>query len=50
MLRKPNKSDYIDFKIYKFIALLNMIKKALKLIVARRFSDEAKTKQLLLII
>jgi len=44
ILKKPNKSDYTDFKTYRPIALLNTIKKALKSIVARRLGDEAKTK------
>jgi len=44
VLRKPNKGDYIDFKTYRFIALLDTIKKALELIVTYRFSDETKTK------
>jgi len=47
ILRKPNKGNYIDFKVYKFIALLNTIEKALKSIIVRRFNDETKAKKLL---
>jgi len=50
ILRKPNKSDYIDLKAFRPIALLNTINKALKSIIAYYLSDEAKIKQLLLII
>jgi len=50
VLRKPNKNDYTDFKAYRPIALLDTIEKALESTVARRFNDEAKIKQLLLII
>jgi len=47
ILRKFNKGDYTDLKAYRFIALLNIIKKVLKSIIARRLSDKAKAKKLL---
>ena len=44
MLRKFKKNDYTDLKAYRLIALLNTIKKALKLVVVReinrRYEDE----------
>ncbi len=33
MLRKLNKENYIQLKIYKLITLLNILSKALKLII-----------------
>ncbi len=43
VLRKSKKSDYIDSKTYQFIALLNIISKALKSIMIKRLSDIVKT-------
>ena len=47
VLRKLKKNDYTDLKAYRLIALLNTIKKALKLVIARKLIDVAKTNHLL---
>ena len=47
VLRKLKKNDYIDLKAYRLIALLNTIKKALKLVVVRKLTDVTKTNHLL---
>jgi len=39
VLRKSKKSDYIDSKTYRLIALLNIMSKALKSIMIKRLSD-----------
>ncbi len=39
VLRKLKKSDYIDSKTYRLIALLNIMSKALKSIMIKRLSD-----------
>jgi len=39
VLRKLKKSDYINSKMYQLIALLNIMSKALKLIMIKRLSD-----------
>jgi hypothetical protein len=44
---KSNKSNYTDFKTYKFIALLNTIDKALKYIIARKINTFAETHEML---
>jgi len=43
VLHKSKKSDYIDSKTYRLIALLNIMSKALKLIMIKRLSDIVKT-------
>ncbi len=43
VLRKLKKSDYIDSKTYRFIALLNIMSKTLKSIMIKRLSDIVKT-------
>jgi len=43
VLRKLKKSDYIDLKTYRFIALLDIMSKALKSIMIKRLSDIVKT-------
>jgi len=43
VLRKLKKSDYIDSKTYRFIALLNIMSKALKSIMIKRLSDIVET-------
>ncbi len=43
VLRKLKKSDYINSKMYRLIALLNIMSKALKSIMIKRLSDIAKT-------
>jgi len=43
VLHKLKKSDYIDSKMYQFIALLDIISKVLKLIMIKRLSDIIKT-------
>ncbi len=43
VLRKSKKSDYIDSKTYRLIALLNIMSKALKLIMIKRLSDIVET-------
>ena len=47
VLRKFKKNDYIDLKAYRPIALLNTIKKALKLVIVRKLIDVAKANHLL---
>jgi len=43
VLRKLKKSDYIDSKMYRLIALLDVMSKALKSIMIKRLSDIAET-------
>ncbi len=43
VLRKSKKSDYIDSKTYQFIALLDIMSKALKSIRIKRLSDIVET-------
>jgi len=43
VLRKLKKSDYIDSKMYRLIALLDIMSKALKSIMIKRLSDIVKT-------
>ncbi len=43
VLHKSKKSDYIDSKTYRLIALLNIMSKALKLIMIKRLSDIVET-------
>ncbi len=43
VLRKSKKSNYIDSKTYRFIALLNIMSKTLKSIMIKRLSDIAET-------
>ncbi len=47
VLHKSKKSDYINSKTYWFIALLNIMKKALKLIMIKRLSNIAETHHML---
>ncbi len=47
VLRKSKKSDYINSKMYWFIALLDIISKALKLIMIKRLSDIVETHHML---
>ena len=47
VLRKLKKNDYTDLKAYRLIALLNIIEKALKLVVARKLTDVTKANHLL---
>ncbi len=47
VLCKSKKSDYIDSKMYRLIALLNIMSKALKLIMIKRLSDIVKTHRML---
>ncbi len=47
VLYKLKKNDYIDLKIYRFIALLNIMSKALKSIMIKRLSDIAETHYML---
>ncbi len=43
VLRKSKKSDYIDSKTYRLIALLDIMSKALKSIMIKRLSDIVET-------
>jgi len=43
VLRKLKKGDYIDSKMYRLIALLDIMSKALKSIMIKRLSDIAET-------
>jgi len=47
VLCKSKKSDYIDSKMYRLIALLDIMSKALKLIMIKRLSDIVKTHHML---
>ena len=47
MLRKSGKNDYLKLKIYRPIALLNILNKALKSIIIKKFSDIAEKKYIL---
>ncbi len=47
VLCKSKKSDYIDSKTYRFIALFNIMSKALKLIMIKRLSDIVETHRML---
>ncbi len=48
VLCKSKKSDYIDLKTYWFIALLDIMSKALKSIIIKRLSDITETHHMLL--
>ncbi len=48
VLYKSKKSDYIDWKMYRLIALLDTMSKTLKLIMIKRLSDIAETHHMLL--
>ena len=48
VLCKSRKSDYIDLKTYQLIALLDIMSKALKLIIIKRLSDITETHHMLL--
>ncbi len=47
VLRKSKKSDYFDSKAYRFIALLDIMGKALKSIMIKRLSDITETHHML---
>ena len=47
VLHKSKKSDYIDSKMYWLIALLDIMSKALKLIMIKRLSDIIETHHIL---
>jgi len=47
VLCKSKKSDYTDSKTYQFIALLDIISKALKLIMIKRLSNITETHHML---
>jgi len=47
VLRKSKKSDYIDSKTYRLIALLDTMSKALKSIMIKRLSDIVETHRML---
>jgi len=47
VLCKLKKSDYIDSKMYRLIALLDIMNKALKLIMIKRLSDIVETHHML---
>ncbi len=47
VLRKSKKSDYIDSKAYRLIALLDIMSKALKSIMVKRLSDIVETHRML---
>jgi hypothetical protein len=46
-LKKLNKSNYTNFKTYKFIALFNILDKTLKSIIVKRINNFAETHKLL---
>ncbi len=47
VLYKSKKSDYIDLKMYRFIALLDIMNKTLKSIMIKRLNDIAETHHML---
>jgi hypothetical protein len=47
LLRKLKKEDYSDSKVYRLIALLNILRKALEAVVAERIRFAAETYTLL---
>jgi hypothetical protein len=47
LLRKLKKEDYLNFKIYRLIVLLNTLGKVLKAVVAERIRFAAETYALL---
>ncbi len=47
VLCKSKKSNYIDLKMYRFIALLDIMSKTLKSIMIKRLSDIAETYHML---
>jgi hypothetical protein len=49
VLKKLNKNNYIDFKTYRLITLLNTMKKILESIIARRINTFAKTHKMLFV-
>ena len=48
VIRKLNKANYTSLKVYRLIALLNLMGKVFKLIIARRISRLAEEHHLLL--
>jgi len=48
VLCKSKKSNYIDSKTYQFIALLDIMNKALKSIMIKRLNDITETHHMLL--
>jgi hypothetical protein len=46
-LKKLNKSNYTNLKMYRFIAFFNILDKTLKSIIVRRINNFAKTHKLL---
>jgi hypothetical protein len=49
ILKKSNKKNYTNIKVYRSIAVLNILDKALKSIITQRINDLTKTHDLLLI-
>ncbi len=47
ILKKSNKSNYTDFKTYKFIALLNTIDKTFEFIIARKINTFTEIHEML---
>jgi hypothetical protein len=47
ILKKSNKSNYTNFKTYRFIALLNTIDKAFEFIIARKINTFAEIHEML---
>ena len=47
VLRKSKKKNYFEPKSYRLIALLSTLKKALKIVIARRLSDCVEDNSLL---
>jgi hypothetical protein len=46
-LKKSNKNNYTNFKMYKFIVLFNTLNKTLKSIIVKRINNLTKTHKLL---
>ena len=47
MLRKSKKKNYFESKSYRLITLLSILRKTLKIIIARRLSDCVEDNNLL---
>ena len=47
MFRKSSKNDYLKLKIYRFIALLNILSKVLKSVIIKKLNNIAKNNNML---
>ncbi len=49
ILKKLVKKDYSELKLYRLITLLDILRKALKIVILRKFSDLIEKYYLLLL-